>query len=160
MEKNSAYRYGVGIMLINNKNKVFVGQRVKESSEAWQMPQGGIDEGENPDQALMREVLEEIGTDNIEIIGVSSDWYQYDIPKQFAPLWWGGKYIGQKQKWYLAKFLGKDSEININTEIPEFISWKWVDVEELPELIVSFKKKLYQDLVEEFKPIIDKLPGS
>ncbi|KIE04336.1 RNA pyrophosphohydrolase [Candidatus Jidaibacter acanthamoeba] len=160
MEKNSTFRYGVGIMLINNENKVFVGQRVKESSEAWQMPQGGIDEGENPDQALMREVLEEIGTDNIEIIAGSSDWYQYNIPEQFIPLWWGGKYIGQKQKWYLAKFLGNDSEININTEIPEFINWKWVDVEELPELIVSFKKKLYQDLVEEFKPIIDKLSGS
>lgn len=158
MESNqSRYRKGVGIMLINKDCKVFVGQRVKESSEAWQMPQGGIDEGENSDEALMRELLEEVGTNNIEIIYSSTNWYTYNIPLEFVPKWWGDKYIGQQQKWYLAKFLGNDSEININTESPEFVSWRWVDIDELPELIVSFKRELYQDIIKEFRPILTAL---
>ncbi len=149
------YRLGVGIMLINNDNKVFVGQRVQESSETWQMPQGGIDEGEGPDEAVMRELNEEVGSVNIEIVAESRGWYSYDIPKELIPMWWDGKFVGQKQKWFLMRFLGNDKEININTEIPEFINWKWVNIGELPNIIVPFKRKLYQSLIAEFKPVMD-----
>lgn len=144
------YRPCVGIMLLNPENKVFVARRIDTRAEAWQMPQGGIDEGENPRVAALREMREEIGTDNAEIIAESAGWLEYDLPKDLVPKLWGGRYRGQKQKWFVLRYLGQDSDIDINTETPEFLEWRWVKMEELPLLIVPFKRALYERLVEEF----------
>lgn len=149
-EKPLPYRSGVGIMLLNAENKVFAAKRIDTRAEAWQMPQGGIDEGENPETAAWREMLEEIGTNNAELIAESQGWYNYDLPEDIQPTIWGGKYRGQQQKWFVMRFLGQDSEINIETDHPEFLEWKWVDMQSLPTLIVPFKRDLYQALVEEF----------
>ncbi len=145
------YRPGVGVMLLNDKKQVFVARRIDSTSEAWQMPQGGIDKGEDPRTAVMRELLEEIGTDKAEIIAESAEWYTYDLPHELIPLVWKGRYRGQQQKWFVMRFLGQDSDINIATEEPEFLEWKWVQPSTLPDLIVPFKKKLYQDLAKDFK---------
>lgn len=147
------YRSGVGIMLFNPKGEVFVAKRLDMTSEAWQMPQGGLDAGESPQAAALRELKEEIGTDNVEIIRESADYYSYDLPDSLIPKIWDGRYRGQKQKWFAFKFLGKDDEININTAEPEFSEWKWIDMRMLPDLIVPFKKRLYRSLVEEFANI-------
>lgn len=149
------YRSCVGIMLLNKQGQVFVGQRRDNSSDAWQMPQGGIDAGEMPEQAVYRELLEEIGCNDIEIITCTSDWLFYDLPNELKARLWGGKFMGQKQIWFLAKFLGDDSDINIKTKHPEFSSWRWVDAASLPEIIVPFKQKLYKDIVNYFKPYIE-----
>jgi putative (di)nucleoside polyphosphate hydrolase len=149
-----SYRLGVGIMLIGHNSKVFVGKRADNSTDAWQMPQGGIDEGEDYKDAAIRELKEEIGTDNVEIIAESEGWYSYDIPAEIASRLWQGKYAGQKQKWFLMRFLGKDEEININTEHPEFVDWKWVEPSLLPDIIVDFKQDLYRKLVQEFSAYI------
>lgn len=145
------YRPGVGVMLVNKHNQVFVGRRIDTRSEAWQMPQGGIDEGETASEAVMREMLEEIGTDKAEIIAESKNWFYYDLPEHLVPKLWDGKYRGQKQKWFFMRFLGEDSDINIETDHPEFMSWRWVEVKELPQIIVPFKRKLYGGIVEEFE---------
>lgn len=144
------YRKGVGIALLNAENKVFVGQRVDQMFDAWQMPQGGIDDGEMPLQAALRELEEEIGTNHVEIIKESSAWLRYEVPAEIAPHFWNGKYIGQEQKWFLAKLLGGDELINLNTPHPEFITYKWVDSSELVSGIVPFKKELYAAIVKEF----------
>jgi putative (di)nucleoside polyphosphate hydrolase len=144
------YRPGVGIMLLDRAGQVFVARRIDMPSEAWQMPQGGIDEGELPEQAVFRELKEETGTDKVEIIAESGDWYSYDLPDWLIPKVWGGKFRGQKQKWYALRFLGGDEDINIETETPEFLDWKWVPMDKLPDLIVPFKRSLYLSLVEEF----------
>ncbi len=151
------YRLGVGIMLINAEKKVFVGQRADRFSDAWQMPQGGIDEGEEPLTAALRELEEEVGTNDAELIASTSDWIKYDLPVEIIPELWDGKYRGQKQMWYLMRLNGGDSKINLQTKIPEFVKWKWIEPEILPEVIVEFKKELYQKLVDYFKPIISKL---
>ena len=151
------YRLGVGVILLNQENKVFVGQRSDSVAGAWQMPQGGIDDNETPLDAALRELLEEIGTNNVNLIKESSGWYYYDIPESWRIHLWQGKYYGQKQKWFLFKYLGQDIEINIKTQSPEFIAWKWVEFTKLPDIIVQFKKQLYQDLVQEFTPIIKNL---
>lgn len=144
------YRPGVGIMLINRHGLVFVAKRIDTISEAWQMPQGGIDEGEEPQAAAFRELKEETGTDKAEIIAESSEWYSYDLPQELISKIWGGKYRGQRQKWFAMRFTGSDSDINIATSHPEFSEWKWVSIHELPDLIVPFKRKLYSKLLEEF----------
>jgi len=144
------YRPGVGIMLLDRKARVFVARRIDMPSQAWQMPQGGIDDGELPEQAVMRELEEETGTDKVEIIAESDGWYSYDLPDWLIPKVWGGKFRGQRQKWYALRFLGRDEDINIETENPEFLDWKWVQMGELPDLIVPFKRSLYLSLVEEF----------
>lgn len=152
--KDLPYRAGVGIMLLNNNNQVFVGKRIDTMSEAWQMPQGGIDEGENTQTAALREMWEEIGTDKATIITESKDWYNYDLPEHLIPKLWGGRFRGQQQKWFCLRFLGNDSDINIATEHPEFCQWQWVEMESLPDIIVPFKRELYQAIINEFLPII------
>jgi putative (di)nucleoside polyphosphate hydrolase len=144
------YRPGVGVMLMNAVGQVFVARRIDMVSEAWQMPQGGIDEGEEPLQAALRELREETGTDKAALLKESSDWHTYDLPEELIPRIWGGKYRGQKQKWFAMRFTGADSDINIVTEDPEFSEWRWVPMRELPNIIVPFKRALYQALVEEF----------
>jgi len=145
------YRPGVGVMMINNENKILVGRRIDTKEDAWQMPQGGIDDGESPYQAALRELKEEIGTCNVELISCTRNWFYYDIPEYLVDKLWNGKYRGQKQKWFLVRFLGQDEEIDVNTEVPEFMSWRWASVEELPEIIVPFKRRLYSEIIEEFE---------
>jgi putative (di)nucleoside polyphosphate hydrolase len=148
------YRPCVGMMVLNTQSEVFVARRIDMRSGAWQMPQGGIDKGEEPQQAALRELEEEIGTNNVEILAESEGWLDYDLPDELVGKMWGGKYRGQRQKWFVVRFLGDDGEINIETEHPEFLEWKWVAHEKVPELIVSFKKDLYCAVVNEFKDII------
>ena len=152
---NIAYRKGVGFMILNNDRKVWVGQRRDTGKligpNTWQMPQGGINGTEAPWQAALREMKEEIGTVNIRLITESRDWISYDFPEELHTTLWGGRYVGQTQKWFLVEFLGKDSEINIDTRHPEFIAWRWVDAGQLPALIVPFKRELYLRVLEEFK---------
>lgn len=148
------YRPCVGIMLLNRDARVFVAQRLDAPGEAWQMPQGGIDEGETARRAALRELKEETGTDNAEIIAESKDWLRYDLPANLIPRVWQGRYRGQRQKWFVMRFLGRDSEIDIETDEPEFSTWRWAELDSLPELIVPFKKKLYQDLVAEFHAVV------
>ncbi len=148
------YRPGVGMMLLNRDHQVFVGRRIDTTSEAWQMPQGGIDEGESPREAARRELREEIGTDKTEIIGESRGWLTYDLPGELIPKLWGGRFRGQRQKWFALRFTGDDGDINIATDHPEFCAWQWVKIDRLPALIVSFKRDLYRAVAEEFMPLI------
>jgi putative (di)nucleoside polyphosphate hydrolase len=150
------YRLGVGIILVNQENLVFVAKRIDTTAEAWQMPQGGIDEGEDPSTAAMRELYEETGVKNAHVIAESNDWYYYNLPPELVPKIWGGKYKGQKQKWYVIQFTGEESEINLDGEHPEFLAYRWVPIKQLPELAVIFKRNLYENLVTEFTPIIGK----
>lgn len=145
------YRKGVGMMLLNAQNQVFVAKRIDNTAEAWQMPQGGIDDGEDPQTAAMRELMEETGTDKARIIAESAGWLRYDLPDFLIPKIWGGKYRGQEQKWYAMRFEGTDADINIATEHAEFSDWKWVPMASLPDLIVPFKRDLYETLVAEFE---------
>ena len=149
------YRRCVGMMVLNAQGRVFVGRRINiEVGEAWQMPQGGIDEGEGAKTAALRELAEETGTDKAEIIAESKGWYYYDLPKELIPKVWNGKYRGQQQKWYAMRFTGADSDINIETQHPEFSAWKWVELSELPDVIVPFKRALYAALVAEFEKMV------
>ena len=148
------YRMGVGVMLINRDNRVFVAKRIDTTSEAWQMPQGGIDEGEDAAQAAKRELMEEIGTDEAILLQESRDWLTYDLPLDLIPRLWKGRYRGQKQKWFAMRFEGMDTDINIATEHPEFCQWRWAEMDELPGLIVPFKRQMYQALVNEFKGLL------
>ncbi len=144
------YRPGVGVMLINGEGRVFVAQRIDMQSQAWQMPQGGIDPGESPRQAALRELREEVGSAKAEVIAEARDWMRYELPAELVPRLWGGRFRGQEQKWFAARFLGHDEGIDLDTEAPEFRAWRWAEMEELPDLIVPFKRRLYQDLVAEF----------
>jgi len=146
---NLPYRKGVGMMVFNDQKKIFVGKRI-DNQEAWQMPQGGVDENEDYENAAKRELFEETGIQSIRIIKKSSNEYIYDLPEHLIGKIWKGKYKGQKQEWFLIKFLGPDSEININQKHPEFNEWKWVNINDLPNLIVSFKKNLYLSVIDEF----------
>jgi putative (di)nucleoside polyphosphate hydrolase len=146
------YRRGVGVMLLNREGKVFVGARIDNSDDAWQMPQGGIDEGEEPWATALRELGEETGIAPrlVERIATCPERLKYDLPEELRGKLWGGKWKGQDQDWYLARFLGRDSDVNIATAHPEFREWKWVSPERLPELIVPFKRALYRRLLEDF----------
>lgn len=148
------YRPGVGMMIINEFNQVFVGRRIDTRIEAWQMPQGGIDIGETPSSAAIREMKEEIGTNKGLILAESKYWYSYDLPKFLIPKLWNGNFRGQKQKWFLIRFTGSNNDININTIIPEFIEWQWTSCEALPEVIIPFKRKLYEAVLAEFKSLL------
>lgn len=146
------YRPCVGIMLINRNRQVFVARRIDmQIGEAWQMPQGGIDKGEEPRGAALRELEEEVGTRRAEIVGECEEWLNYDLPAELVPKVWGGKFRGQTQKWFAMKFLGEDKDINIQTDHPEFSEWKWVNPVELPGIIVPFKRDIYARLVDEFR---------
>jgi putative (di)nucleoside polyphosphate hydrolase len=144
------YRLGVGLFLINSENKVLVGQRIDSKISRWQMPQGGIDKGETPSKAVFREMKEEIGTDKGIIIAEAKTWYFYDIPKSMIPRLWNGKYKGQKQKWFLMRFTGDDSDIDVNTVNKEFKEWKWCSIDEIMGIIIPFKKTLYKAVIKEF----------
>ncbi len=148
------YRRGVGMLLLNRDNEVFVGQRRDTRSAAWQMPQGGIDKGEAPRDAALRELAEETGTAKAEIIAESSRWFAYDLPSELVPKVWGGRYRGQTQKWFLMRFLGTDSDIDLETESPEFTTWRWAACDQLPSLIVPFKRQLYREVLEEFAGLL------
>ncbi len=149
------FRIGVGIVVLNNKNQVFVGKRKDNPGNNWQMPQGGIDEGEDFISAMKRELMEETSIKNIKILKELEHLYQYDLPKNLVGIIWKGKFRGQKQKWFITRFLGKDTEINLKTKHPEFIEWKWIEPEKLPEVIVYFKKEIYLSLVKEIKLLIE-----
>ncbi len=144
------YRPGVGIMLLNNRNEVFVGRRINATGPAWQMPQGGIEIDEDPGAAAFRELKEEIGTDKARIIAASKTWLRYDFPLSVREAVWGRRWRGQRQIWFVMRFEGDDADINIATAEPEFMDWKWVPMSDLPDIVVPFKRPLYADLVAEF----------
>lgn len=147
------YRPNVGVMLMNAAGAIFVGQRLDRHKDAWQMPQGGIDAGECPKTAALRELEEETGVlpELVEIIAESDGWLPYDLPHDVVPQFWGGKYRGQEQKWYLMRFVGQDAQVNIATEHPEFGAWKWLPVDQLVDNIVPFKREVYERVLAEFK---------
>ena len=154
------YRKGVGIVLFNREGKVFAGERL-DTPGAWQLPQGGIDKGEKPRQAAFRELAEEIGTDKADILSKSRDWLPYDLPEEVSRKVWRGKYRGQKQRWFAMRFTGCDSDIDLAASgHPEFGAWRWVTLEDLPGMIVSFKRPLYEKLVEEFHRVALEIAGS
>jgi putative (di)nucleoside polyphosphate hydrolase len=148
------YRPGVGVVLLDPMNRVFVGRRIDIAGDNWQMPQGGIDKGETPRQAAMRELKEEVGTDKAEIIAESTRWLSYEVPSDVTRRLWRGRYRGQRQKWFAMRFLGHDEEIDLRTHYPEFDAWKWVPPADLPRLIVPFKRQLYLDVLAEFDDIL------
>jgi len=148
-------RTGVGIIILNNNNQVFVGKRKDNPGDKWQMPQGGVDKGEDFITAMRRELIEETSIKNIKILKEIPNMYQYELPNNLVGIIWKGKFRGQRQKWFITKFLGKDDEINLNTQHPEFIDWKWIDPQVLPEVIVDFKKELYLNLLKEINQVID-----
>jgi putative (di)nucleoside polyphosphate hydrolase len=152
MAENDRYRRGVGVMLLNREGKVFVGARIDNSAEAWQMPQGGIDEGEEPWSTALRELEEETGISPrlVERISECPERLKYDLPEELRPRLWGGRWMGQDQDWFLARFLGEDSDVDIATEHAEFRTWKWIEPALLPDLIVPFKRELYRRLLDEF----------
>jgi putative (di)nucleoside polyphosphate hydrolase len=152
------YRRGVGIMLLNERNEVFVAQRIDMPSDAWQMPQGGIDEGESPLDAAWREMAEEIGTANAKLLARTRGWLRYDLPEELAATLWKGRYRGQEQKWFAFRFVGQESEINIATDRAEFSTWRWAAMASLPDLIVPFKRQLYVDVVAQFGHLIRSQP--
>lgn len=148
-------RIGVGIIVLNNDNRVFVGKRIDNPGNNWQMPQGGVNKGEDFIAAMKRELHEETSINNIKILKEIEKIYEYELPENLIGIIWKGKYRGQRQKWFITKFLGTDGEININTKKPEFISWKWIERKKLPEVIVSFKKDLYTKLLKEINSFIN-----
>jgi putative (di)nucleoside polyphosphate hydrolase len=145
------YRPNVGIMLLNAQGQVFVGRR-HDTPDAWQMPQGGIDEGETPAEAVLRELREEVGTTKAEIIFAIDGWIAYDLPPEIAAKSWGGRWKGQAQQWFVLRFTGEDTDIDIDTEHPEFSAWRWVERHELPQLIIGFKRPVYEALLIEVEP--------
>jgi len=146
-----AYRPGVGLMLLDAADRVFVARRIDTVEAAWQMPQGGIDDGETPAEAALREMLEEIGTASAEILFESRGWYTYDLPVDLAGKLWRGRYRGQTQKWFALRFTGLDADIDLATGHPEFDAWRWASLDELTDLIVPWKRPLYAAVVAEFR---------
>ena len=148
------YRKCVGMMILNTHKEILVGRRLDHPSGYWQMPQGGIDDNENPKEAVWRELLEEIGTNKAELIKISNQWINYDIPSEtLKTLPWGDIFIGQSQKWFAFLFLGEDKDINVGTENPEFSEWKWAKMDSIVDSIVPFKRDVYAKILEEFKDI-------
>ncbi len=153
-KKKLPLRIGVGVVVLNNKNQVFVGKRKDNPVDKWQMPQGGVNEKESFLSAMKRELEEETNIKSIEILKVLNGWFEYELPENLLGIIWKGKFRGQKQKWFIVKFVGEEKEINLKTKHPEFIEWKWVEMNELPEIIVDFKKKVYKKILIELKKFI------
>ena len=147
-------RIGVGAVLLNKNNQVFVGKRRDNPVNKWQMPQGGVDNNEKLVDALKRELYEETSVKSYEIIHELDRWLTYELPENLLGKIWRGKYRGQKQRWFILRFSGEENEINVNTKKPEFLEWKWVEIESLPNIIVDFKKKVYEELLVEIRKII------
>ena len=148
-------RSGVGIVVINKKNKIFVARRIDNPKNFWQMPQGGVDEGENFLNAAYRELEEETSMKSVELIQELEGTITYELPNHLLGIIWKGKYRGQKQKWFLMKFIGDDNEINIKTKKPEFLEWKWIEIDQLTEVVVDFKLHVYKEVKEKVKKIIN-----
>ena len=154
-KKKLPLRKGVGIIILNKNNQVFVGKRIDNPADKWQMPQGGVNDGEDYVAAMERELFEETSIKNFKIIKEIEHMYEYELPENLIGIIWKGKFRGQKQRWYINRFLGEDSEINLKTKHPEFIEWKWIKPNKLPEVIVDFKRNLYLNLLREINLIID-----
>ena len=152
--KNLPLRDGVGIVVLNKENKVFVARRIDNPKNFWQMPQGGVDKGENYFNAALRELEEETGIKEVKLIREIDGTMTYELPEHLLGIIWKGKYKGQKQKWFLMRYLGRDEEINIKTDKPEFLEWKWVDIDKITEIVVDFKLNVYKELKEKVKKII------
>ena len=153
--KKLPLRSGVGIVVLNKKNQVFVGKRIDNPKNFWQMPQGGVDEGEDFLTAAYRELEEETSIKNVELIKEIEGTLTYELPENLLGIIWKGKYKGQKQKWYLMRYLGEDNEIDVKTDKPEFLDWKWLDLDMLTEVVVDFKFNVYKELKEKVKKIIN-----
>ena len=158
MKKNFSklpLRKGVGIVLLNKENKIFVAKRIDNPKNFWQMPQGGIDEGEDYYEAALRELKEETSVISVEHVKEINQKLTYILPDHLIGIIWRGKFKGQIQKWFVMRFIGNDSEININTKKPEFLDWKWIDLEDLPKIAVNFKLDVYKILKQEVSKILD-----
>ena len=148
-------RTGVGVIILNKENKVFVGKRKDNPINKWQMPQGGVEKGESYLSAMKRELYEETSIESIDILREIDGFFEYELPKNLVGIIWKGKFRGQKQKWFIVKFIGNENEINLQTRKPEFIDWKWIIPDDLPKTIVDFKKKMYVELLENINNFID-----
>ena len=155
VKKQLPLRVGVGILLLNKKNKVFVGKRIDNPEKFWQMPQGGVNTNENLTDAAKRELEEETGIKSIKVIKELHEWFEYYLPKKLLGKIWQGKYCGQKQKWFIMKFLGNEDEINVKTKHPEFLEWKWIDLDKITDVVVDFKLHIYAEIKKEVKKIIN-----
>jgi len=154
---NRPFRHCVGIFLINSEGKIFVGARNDLPGDHWQMPQGGIDDGETPAMAALRELEEEIGTDKAEIISAYENWIYYRLPPELSKIAWNGRFQGQKQKWFALRFLGSDVDINIETDHPEFRAWKWIDLDQLSNTTVEFKRAAYEEIRAAFRDVVERV---
>tara|TARA_X000000368_G_scaffold365718_1_gene312124 strand:+ start:479 stop:943 length:465 start_codon:yes stop_codon:yes gene_type:complete len=147
-------RKGIGIFLLNSKKQLWIGKRIDVKNDYWQMPQGGIDNNESPLQAMKREMKEETGiTENFNVITESKEWLSYELPKDLVNAVWGGKYLGQKQKWFACNFFGKDDEIKLDKHKPEFMDWKWIKPDNVLDLVVPFKRKMYEKILRNFESL-------
>ena len=157
MNKNKQLplRIGVGIVVLNSVNNIFVGKRIDNPKDSWQMPQGGVAQNESFLEAAKRELEEETGVKSIKLIKELDEWVEYNLPKNLLGKVWKGKYRGQKQKWFIMKFLGNDKEINIKTKYPEFFEWKWIEVDKITDVVVDFKLNVYKKVKEKVKVIIN-----
>ena len=153
--KRLPLRSGVGIVLLNKENKVFVAKRIDNPKNFWQMPQGGVDDGEDYLSAAFRELEEETSVKNVKLIKEIEGTTSYELPDNLLGIIWKGKYKGQKQKWFLMRYIGKDEDINLNTKKPEFMEWKWIDISRITEVVVDFKLEVYKELQEKIKKIIN-----
>ena len=153
--KNLPYRVGVGIIVLNKENKIFVAKRIDKQKGFWQMPQGGVDEGEDFLSAAFRELEEETSIKNVELITEIDEITTYELPNHLLGKIWKGKFKGQKQKWFIVKFTGEDAEININTKHPEFLDWQWLDFRKITETVVDFKLHVYQQIQKEIEKVIN-----
>lgn len=153
--KKLPLRIGVGIIVLNDENKIFVGKRKDNPINNWQMPQGGVEKNEDLLIAMKRELLEETSIKSIKILKEIDEWMEYELPENLLGIIWKGKYRGQRQKWFITRFTGNDSEINLNTKNPEFIDWKWIEMNKIPNEIVYFKKNLYENILVKLKKFIN-----
>ena len=153
--KNLPLRNGVGVILLNKENKIFVAKRIDNSKNFWQMPQGGVNDGENLLEAAYRELEEETSIKNVKLIKEIDGSLTYELPDHLLGIIWKGKFKGQKQKWFLMKFVGEENEINVKTKNPEFLDWKWIDLDQITEVVVNFKLHVYKELQEKVRKIIN-----